>query len=139
MGRHGDDGGAAGDGVIWSDMRFFFIVFSVSIGFGQVFWQQVASVGTSMPKAVPQRGPEKLEARADGLFENGVRLLPRAGARSWAPVDVKAAAYDSRGRLWFCSPQGLGVRDGASWKLYAVEDQGGFALPQHPFRFNGLV
>ena len=55
-------------------------------------------------------------------FENGVRLLTRAGTRRWAPVDVKAAAYDSRGRLWFCSPQGLGVRGGASWKLSAVED-----------------
>jgi len=103
-------------------MRYFFILISATLGFGQVFFQQVASMGTSMPGAVPVTGSGKLEARPDGLFENGVRLLPRAGARSWAPIEVKAAAYDSRGRLWFCSPQGLGVREGAAWKLYSTED-----------------
>jgi hypothetical protein len=106
-------------------MRYALLFLFASVGFGQVavgtFRQQVASLGGEMP-AVPAPVAGKLEARAEGLFENGVRLLPRAGARSWAPVDVKAAAYDSRGRLWFCSPQGLGVRDGAAWKLYTTED-----------------
>ncbi len=102
-------------------MRIFILLVAVSLGFGQAFRQQVASAGTAMPNVAAEEGG-KLEARADGLFENGVRLLPRAGNRSWAPVDVRAAAYDSRGRLWFCSPQGVGVRDGANWKLFTPED-----------------
>jgi hypothetical protein len=103
-------------------MYFFVILLTAALGFGQGFKQQVAEAAASMPQAVPQQGPGKLEARADGLFESGVRLMPRAGSRSWAPVDVKAAAYDSRQRLWFCSPQGLGVRENSSWKLYSTED-----------------
>lgn len=96
-----------------------FLIFSVAV-FGQEFRQQVAETGGTMPAYSARTAG--LEARADGLFENGVRVLPRAGARSWAPVDVKGAAYDSRGRLWFCSPQGVGVRDGTTWSLYSTED-----------------
>jgi hypothetical protein len=51
-----------------------------------------------------------------------VRLFPRQGPRSWAPADVRAVAYDSTGRLHFASPQGVGVREGAEWKLFGVED-----------------
>ncbi|MGC8883617.1 MAG: hypothetical protein ACP5UT_12340 [Bryobacteraceae bacterium] len=32
--------------------------------------------------------------------------------------DVRGVVFDSRGRLWFCSPQGVGVQDGARWTLY---------------------
>ncbi|MBM3725735.1 MAG: hypothetical protein FJW40_09975 [Acidobacteria bacterium] len=74
-------------------------------------------------------GPEGRLAIAagEGLFERmpnepWVRLLPRAGARSWAPVDVRGVAYDAQGRLWFASPQGVGVRDGGAWRLYTAED-----------------
>ncbi|HEU0120755.1 MAG TPA: hypothetical protein VFQ91_09535 [Bryobacteraceae bacterium] len=78
------------------------------------------------PHALAARGTEArregLSARVDGLFENGQRVLPRAGNRSWAPVDVRAAEYDARGRLWFCSPQGVGVREGTAWRLYSTED-----------------
>jgi hypothetical protein len=101
-------------------MRFLMVLMAVSAGFGQVFWQQMASVETAMPPGKTR--PVRLEARPEGLFEDGVRLLPRAGARSWAPVEVRGAEYDSRGRLWFCSPQGVGVRDGAKWSLYSTED-----------------
>ncbi len=101
----------------------FFLWFALCLAVsGQEFWQQVASVEKAMPARPSRPAPAKLEARPDGLFENGVRLLPRAGARSWAPVDVKAAEYDPKGRLWFCSPQGVGVRDGSSWALYSTED-----------------
>lgn len=112
-------------------MRYGLVVFSISLSisgaFGQVavgtYLQQVASASDTAPAELT--APRKmggLEARGDGLFENGTRLLPRAGGRSWAPVDVKAAAYDSQGRLWFCSPQGLGMRDGAKWSLWTTED-----------------
>ncbi|MDE3167397.1 MAG: hypothetical protein KGN36_16460, partial [Acidobacteriota bacterium] len=43
------------------------------------------------------------------------RLLPRTATRSWAPDDVRGVAFDSRGRLWFASPQGAGCLDGAQW------------------------
>ena len=43
---------------------------------------------------------------------------PREGKRSWAPYDVRGVAYDSEGRLWFASPQGVGRRAGGSWTLF---------------------
>lgn len=63
------------------------------------------------------------EARADGLFlkqKGGAwkRLFPDDGVRSWAVRDVRGVAFDSRGRLWFCSPQGVGRFDGAGWALW---------------------
>lgn len=133
-------------------MRFAAALLSVSTCFAQLavgtFLQQVASraaavgdadvralrvengqlVAVTAAAAVPvapavaTRVAGRLEARAEGLFENGVRLLPRAGTRSWAPVEVGAAAYDTGGRLWFCSPQGVGRRDGAAWTLWDISD-----------------
>ena len=66
-------------------------------------------------------------AAAGGLFlkRNGApwqRLFPKAGNRSWAPDDVRAVAFDSRGRLWFASPQGAGCLDGNQWTLYTGAD-----------------
>ena len=59
---------------------------------------------------------------AAGLFSlvgtNWVQEFPRDGARSWAPADVRGLGFDARQRLWFFSPQGAGVRDGSSWKLF---------------------
>ncbi len=56
-------------------------------------------------------------------------LHPQDGAKSWAPRDVRAVAYDRRGRLWFASPQGAGCREGdgdgdsdGAWKLYTGFD-----------------
>ena len=50
------------------------------------------------------------------------QLFPREGNRSWAPVDVRAVIFDSRGRLWFASPQGVGSCEkkciDGKWKLY---------------------
>jgi len=129
-------------------MKILLLALAGPIVFAQTFPQQVASLEPGLPsddvlsvaiengrvavttaagkKVLEATGAThshgKLEARAEGLFENGARLLPRAGSRSWAPVDVKAAAYDSRGRLWFCSPQGLGVREDGAWRLYTVDD-----------------
>lgn len=42
---------------------------------------------------------------------------PRQQDRSWSPHDVRGVAYDSRGRLWFASPQGVGCRE-SDWVLF---------------------
>ena len=73
-------------------------------------------------------------AAAGGLFEqkSGAEwqaLQPREGDRSWAPVDVRGVTYDSQGRFWFASPQGVGVRDGEEWTLYTGDD----GLPYNDF------
>lgn len=84
--------------------------------------------GVWKPAAVPPPAPRlNAEARPDGLYvktESGLweRQFPRSGARSWAPVDVRGVAYDTRGRLWFASPQGAGVLDGSTWTLYTGAD-----------------
>ncbi|QDT48063.1 Two component regulator propeller [Symmachiella dynata] len=69
-----------------------------------------------------------------GLFLGGedspwVQLFPRAGNRSWAPHDVRGVAFDRQDRLWFASPQGVGVLDGEAWTLYTGED----GLPYNDF------
>ena len=74
------------------------------------------------------------EARASGLYlKQGKgawrRVLPSDGRRSWAPVDVRGVAFDSRGRLWFASPQGAGVLDQGKWTLYT----GAEGLPYDDF------
>ena len=76
-------------------------------------------------------------ASSDGLYLRSgsetvwQRLFPREGDRSWAPVDVRAVEFDYDGRLWFASPQGLGVLDGATgvWRLYDRTD----SLPWNDF------
>jgi hypothetical protein len=55
-------------------------------------------------------------------------VYPQDGQRSWAPVDVRAVTFDSKGRLWFASPQGVGCRDG-QWTLYTGQD----GLPYNDF------
>src|SRR5262249_8983949 len=45
------------------------------------------------------------------------RVLPRDAEKSWAPHDVRGVAFDRTGRLWFASPQGVGVKKGDSWSL----------------------
>ncbi len=71
-------------------------------------------------------------AAMSGLFArvNGrwTRLKPRAGKRSWVPYDVRGVAYDTRGRLWFASPQGAGCLD-RDWRLFTGTD----GLPYNDF------
>ncbi len=73
-------------------------------------------------------------AAHDGLFlrdksNSWQRLLPRSGSRSWAPHDVRGVAFDAQDRLWFASPQGVGMLDGETWTLYTGED----GLPYNDF------
>lgn len=74
------------------------------------------------------------EGRPDGLYlklpkGKWTRLFPKDGNRSWAPSDLRGAVFDSRGRLWFASPQGAGVLDGDRWTLYT----GAEGLPYDDF------
>ena len=63
------------------------------------------------------------------FFKNGwQRVFPAEGHRSWAPVYVRGAAFDIRGRSWFASPQGVGRFDG-DWSLFT----GNEGLPYNDF------
>ena len=79
-------------------------------------------------------GPRLVVGAAAGLFQRvdggkWTRLFPADQAgRSWAPVNVRGAAYDSRGRLWFASPQGVGCYD-KEWTLFT----GAEGLPYNDF------
>lgn len=44
------------------------------------------------------------------------RLVLRNATEGWQPPGLSHVAYDSRGRLWFASGQGVGVRDDA-WRF----------------------
>ena len=61
-------------------------------------------------------------AHADGLMLHGdgawSPVYPEDGAYRWAPSPVAGVSVDGRGRLWFASPQGVGVLDGEDWTLY---------------------
>ncbi len=63
---------------------------------------------------------------SDGAWQ---KSNPYRGTRSWAPRDVRAVAYDSRGRLWFACPQGVGSWDGREWSLYTGRE----GLPYNDF------
>ncbi|MCP4643726.1 MAG: hypothetical protein GY851_24985, partial [bacterium] len=70
---------------------------------------------------VATHGDQVAIAADEGLFlrqpdGTWTATYPHEGARSWAPRDVRAVAYDGDGALWFASPQGAGHFDGA-WRL----------------------
>ncbi len=78
-------------------------------------------------RGAARRGAEWAVAADTGLYTGDGRdwrlALPREGAVRWAPVDVRAVAYDPSGVLWFAAPQGVGCRapDGA-WRLFTGEN-----------------
>lgn len=79
-------------------------------------------------------GPRITVGAAAGLFQQDAagkwaRLFPAdRNGRSWAPINVRGVAYDSRGRLWFASPQGVGCFDD-QWTLYTGTE----GLPYNDF------
>ncbi len=79
-------------------------------------------------------GPRIVVGAAAGLFEKRAeghctRLFPAdKTGRSWAPVNVRGVAYDTQGRLWFASPQGVGRLD-KEWTLFT----GAEGLPCNDF------
>ncbi|GMW00776.1 MAG: hypothetical protein AMXMBFR84_19130 [Candidatus Hydrogenedentota bacterium] len=65
-----------------------------------------------------------------GTLESWSSVYPQDGVDRWAPMDVRAVAYDSQGQLWFAAPQGVGCRHGDStWSLYTGAD----GLPYNDF------
>ncbi len=79
-------------------------------------------------------GSQLIVGAAAGLFqqeanEKWTRLFPGdKNGRSWAPVNVRGVAYDTQGRLWFASPQGVGRLD-KQWTLFT----GAEGLPYNDF------
>jgi hypothetical protein len=70
--------------------------------------------------AVATDGRVAVAANAGLFLKEGERwrsVRPTTAARSWAPRDVRGVAFDAEGRLWFASPQGVGVWDG-TWRLF---------------------
>ena len=93
------------------------------------------ALGKSLAVFQVASGPRVVAGAAAGLFQkdsNGkwTRLFPadKAG-RSWAPVNVRGVAYDTQGRLWFASPQGVGRLDKEEWTLFT----GAEGLPYNDF------
>ena len=68
-----------------------------------------------------------------GLFQkkgkSWQKIDPSSGNRSWALADCRSVAVDSKNRLWFASPQGVGVLDGKELALYEGKD----GLPYNDF------
>jgi hypothetical protein len=54
---------------------------------------------------------------------------PAEGNYSWAPTHVKGVAFDSSGRLWFASRQGVGYNADGTWKLFTGKE----GLPYNDF------
>jgi hypothetical protein len=76
---------------------------------------------------VAEHGDEIAVAAENGLYVgDGTQwelALPIQGDVRWAPVDVRAVAYDKQGRLWFAAPQGVGYRVAeGNWRLFTGKE-----------------
>jgi sugar lactone lactonase YvrE len=57
-----------------------------------------------------------------------IPIYPQDGVRSWALVDARGVAMDSKNRIWFATPQGVGSFEN-KWKLFTGHD----GLPYNDF------
>jgi hypothetical protein len=83
---------------------------------------------------VAEHAGEIAVATKEGLFVgDGTQwqlALPNQGNVRWAPMDVRAVAFDGSGQLWFAAPQGVGCRLACGqWRLYT----GSEGLPYNDF------
>ena len=62
----------------------------------------------------------------EGQWES---VHPRTDKKGWTPYDVRGVTFDTRGRLWFASVQGVGCLDGGQWSLYTGHE----GLPYNDF------
>ena len=76
---------------------------------GNVVFHKGRWLPTNAPVAA-----QKAEAVLSG--EQGQRVFPKDGNKSWAPVDVFASG------AWFASPQGIGFKSESGWKLYGIAE-----------------
>ena len=87
---------------------------------------------------VDQYDKEIALATGDGLYVSQGRkwnlALPENGGVRWAPRDIQAVHFDSKGQLWFAAPQGVGCRiTDKDWLLYTGRD----GLPYNDFTCMG--
>jgi hypothetical protein len=64
-----------------------------------------------------------------GTENNWESVFPEDENYRWAPRDVRAVAYDGKGRLWFGAQQGVGVLEDGKWRLFTGRE----GLPYKPF------
>jgi hypothetical protein len=93
-----------------------------------------AETGVTLLDAASGPDGTLLAGAAEGLFFRNAAgewgaLYPRNDRYSWAPTPVPAVAYDSEGRPWFASPQGVGYYGDAGWMLFT----GAEGLPWNEF------
>ncbi|MGD9855873.1 MAG: hypothetical protein AB7U20_13085, partial [Planctomycetaceae bacterium] len=77
---------------------------------------RAVAVAADGRRAVAGRGG--LFVESDGEWR---AVFPSDGKRSWSPRDVRGVTFDRSGRLWFASPQGVGVQAEPSddgWRLF---------------------
>ncbi len=91
-------------------------------------WVRDDSLPPPVKRVAAGPGGVVAQEREEGLFlrrrgGKPERLFPSDGRRSWAPTDVRGVVFDSKGRLWFCSPQGAGVLEKGRWTLYTGADE----------------
>ena len=129
-------GNAVFDGVQWQPQTVLDPVLPPEAGLGKrplARLRRLAGAGV-MIRAVAEYQGEVAVAADRGLYlgEGGRwrMALPRQGALRWAPVDVRAVAYDASGTLWFAAPQGVGRRlSEEAWELFTGSD----GLPYNDF------
>ncbi len=49
-------------------------------------------------------------------------IYPSDKNYSWSLKNVRGVSYDSKGRLWFASQHGVGVREGKNWTIYTGKE-----------------
>lgn len=86
--------------------------------------------------SVNQDQSRRVVASQQGLFESFMKsswqkVIAADGlGRVWANHDVRGAAYDSKGRLWFATPAGVGLRrTDDTWEFFEGRD----GLPYNDF------
>lgn len=110
-------------------------------------WQSCQEIAAPHPPSLPRKNiqPAQVSAGGDrrrwviasrqGLFEHSTSgwqkaRVSDAQGRLWAEYDVRGAAYDSKGQLWFATLAGVGVRrPDSTWQLF----EGQHGLPFNDF------
>ncbi|MCC6142514.1 MAG: hypothetical protein IT368_01785, partial [Candidatus Hydrogenedentes bacterium] len=129
------DGGAAGfANGRWAPLNNELVPEKDALTEDEMMALRTVAGATVKVRDVARRGSEVAVAADLGLFVSQAGAwhlaLPQDGPERWAPVDVRAVAYDGEGRLWFAAPQGVGRRlTGETWDLYT----GANGLPFNDF------
>ena len=89
------------------------------------------SVAARQDGCVAKGGSNSLMYKPDNHSSFMVCSTKMGNDKSWFLRNVKGVTFDSRGRLWFASPQGVGCMDtnAKTWKLYNGQD----GLPYNDF------